>query len=138
MLRRIYRFLVNYKSGYAVFRIPKNPNPHEVAGGERVAILDLDSFLSFFGTPQLLANHLQAKALELMTEWRSINKTALPNFRRPICHYEEIARYNWCNARNKPETSVYELTISSWGHTKAINSSSDPPRIQLGDLKVSE
>jgi hypothetical protein len=120
-----------------VFRHPKTPSPgYENRTGEHVAILDREQFLAFFSDPLEVAHRLQKAAAALLAEWRQVNGEAPPNFRRPVCHFEEVCRYEWNNARNRPETSIYELTISSWGHTKNINPRFEAPRIFLSDLKV--
>jgi hypothetical protein len=134
MLRRLYKNLAKYRSGMVVFSHP-NPSTHSPKS-ERVAILDGEHFLSYFSDPVEVANRLQRSAMALVAEWRQVNGEAPPNFRRPVCHYEEVARYEWNNARNRPETSIYELCISSWGHTKNLNPRFEAPKIFLSDLKV--
>lgn len=103
---------------------------------DHIALLDLDGFLSYFGQPRQLAARLTKEASALMERWRAINETAQPDFRRPTDFSETISKYTWINAKNREEVSLYQLTLSTFGHTKQVDQWDEKPSIRLGDLKV--
>jgi hypothetical protein len=134
--RRLYRYLADYSSGFAIISTPKIPNPNQPSAADHTALLDLAGFCRYFANPAQLAAHLHKKGVELMDRWRSQNSAAEVGYRRPVFYYEDISKFSWTNARNKEERTIFELQISTYMHTQHVNRSDEKPRIQLGDLKL--
>jgi hypothetical protein len=135
-LRRQYRALANYESGYCIIATPKEKTQWDKYQKQLVALLDCRSFLAFFARPLELAKTIEKRARELMTEWRRVNasKESLGR-RRPVDFKQEITRYQWTKRNGVAETSVYEYVLSTYGHTDRVKNS-PTPRIEIGDLKV--
>ena len=139
LLRRLYRPLANYQSGFSWFLMPREASQQnsDYPSGNYLALLDLQNFMRYFGNPLDLAIHLHKMGCSLMQRWKAVNRDKGRNDWRPIQHDEEVARYTWTNPRNRPETSLYVLTISTFQHTRQLAKTEDKLRIQLKDLKVS-
>lgn len=135
-LRRMYKYLANYGTGFAILSTPRAPNVNQAAGSEHICLLDLENFLRYFANPNELATHLQTRGRELMVRWRALNKDTQVGFRRPVFFYEDVAVYRWINSKKKEERSVFELQISTYHHTKNVDQSTEKPKIQASDLKL--
>jgi hypothetical protein len=136
LMRRIYKSLGNYESGFAIISTPKTPHPNQPEGAQHVCLIDLENFLRYFGNPLELASRLVTKAKELMVQWRSANTDLDAESRRPLFYFENVAEYKWFNAKKKAERSIWELQISSYQHVLHLNNSGGKTKIAFEDLKL--
>jgi hypothetical protein len=121
----------------AIVSIPREKYPGDKKDKAYVAIIDLLSFLTYFGNPSELFTHLNKKAQNVVSSWNSQNgpKEAYGR-RRPTKYEEEIARYVWHDRKGQEEKSIYELIINTYKFTKNADKA-EKPRIKLENLKVS-
>ena len=109
---RIYRGYWKFDSGYAAFAIPRPYPDKEGRYKNQVAVLDLNTYLTYFGEPAKLVTKLTKATGDLSDRWQQIN-SGRPH-KRAIEWSEEIGRCSWMNF-GKLETSVWEITLNTYG-----------------------
>jgi hypothetical protein len=135
-MRRVYRAYCNYETGLAILSMPRDKGPRDLKEKAYIAILDLGSFLKYFGNPADLYAHLHKRAQEVVAAWKQQNCTKEAfGKRRPTNYQEEICRYTWLNNRGREETSIYYVDLNTFLFTKQ-SATVEKPKIRLSDVKV--
>jgi hypothetical protein len=147
MLHGFYKQKLNFGSlGLAVFQTtaPARPKrPSDRKSGDRdtfdaVAVFDLEAFLNTFLQPDELANFLESKCNEVMTEWKQDNQAKdKMGCRVPIERVFSFAKYAW-EGKSKKEESEYDLQLSTYGFTAANQQRDVPEQMGLNNIKVTQ
>jgi hypothetical protein len=135
-MRRIYRNYCNYVTGLAIISFPREKYATDKKDKIYCAIIDLMSFLTYFGNPTELYSFLLKKANTVISSWNSQNggKESWGR-RRPTKWEDEIAKYTWLGKNGREECSVYELVINTYKFTKNADKA-EKPKIKMENLKV--
>jgi hypothetical protein len=127
--RRDSRSLADFSSGVGYWYCRR-------AGKDFAILIPLIGWLSYFGSnPDLLADHLEAKAKELVRRWKETNCPIKDGGRHPLGWAEKVYKTEWRNPRGKNEITIFEISLNSYYHT-ANNQWTRNPEITLGDLKL--
>jgi hypothetical protein len=133
--------MADLSPGFGVLTTPKEKKTDQFGdsteAGEHACMMDLESFLRWASDPKDLSRTIEAKGLELLDEWRKINRDSADSGNlMPVYFNKEICRYTWVTRRGETHTSIVEWIASSYNFTTKQLDASCSPKISLDDLKV--
>lgn len=133
ILVRQYSRLANWEFGWGVFETHRVTNDRSEEAKAKIAThviaVPLDGLLDYLFDADVVADRLQAAAVQLVKRWNQ----RMP--RKALEWNDEICSEVWLSSKKKQESSVFELTLSTYGFHQA-NKEKEDVQITQADLKV--
>ena len=135
-LLNVYRKINNYDSGIVVLQTELPSYSDYVPGTESILVMDLKNFLMSVGDPLKLADRLEAEAAVLAAAWNKNNGSVdMYGCRSPVQFAYTLSEHTWKRG-GRSNTTVFELLLSSYGHTRGCNHYAGEVSMAPSDLKT--
>jgi hypothetical protein len=128
---REYSKIGDWKSGWAIFETHQvfgesfgNPSVRHCVG-----LVPLDGLLEYLADVDVVTARIQDASAQLVQRWNALE------VKKPLEWKDEIARFDWIGRQGKPETSIFEFRLSTYGFT-VINEKNSAAVLHLSDVKV--